>query len=196
MKSLEEIAGHFGVTNLPDIAGTKSGSLLVACTAKCVWDDISKVKLADFDILVVKQVSWFFAKIFDIQPDHAASYEEIRNLSFVGGNYGHNRVPSEAKNIHTIPNAPISGAHVWNTTKRCGTSGLFGVMVGVLMGYNPVVLAGCPVDGSAHFYDPDYYKYDRYIRQGQEKEWTDACNMFKDRVTSLSGRTKTWLEGS
>jgi hypothetical protein len=62
-----------------------------------------------------------------------------------------------------------------------GSSSLFGVLFGLARGYRRVIVAGAPLD------HPDY----AYFREG----WRMQSDVLRGRVSSLSGWTKTFLEG-
>lgn len=64
---------------------------------------------------------------------------------------------------------------------RTGSSALLAVLFGLSLGYQHVILAGVPLD------HPDYRSY----REG----WKLKSKNLAGRVSSLSGWTKTFLEG-
>lgn len=72
-----------------------------------------------------------------------------------------------------------------------GSSALFGVYVGLALGYDKITLAGCPLDRNGHFYDLDHT-----VRWTGEtyQAWLDfARDPRSSRVESLSGYTKQIL---
>jgi hypothetical protein len=84
--------------------------------------------------------------------------------------------------------------HVWPIHRDGGTSGLFGVFIGLLMGYDRVILAGIPCDDSPRFFDPPWQKHEQFGRETTHQEWLKARDrVFDGRVKSLSGNTKIWL---
>lgn len=64
---------------------------------------------------------------------------------------------------------------------RTGSSTLLGVLFGLRLGYSSIVLAGAPLEADGY----------RDFHEG----WRLKAAALKGRVTSLSGWTKTFLEG-
>ena len=84
--------------------------------------------------------------------------------------------------------------HVWPLTRDGGTSGLFGILIGLLMGYEKIILAGMPCDDSPHFWEPPWKKTPFYLGELVQEEFIRARDaVFNGRVKSLSGRTREWL---
>jgi hypothetical protein len=67
-------------------------------------------------------------------------------------------------------------------------------MVGLALGYDKIILAGVPIDGTGHFFDPPGKVVNQFLGTNIKEEWNNANrNYFKGRVKSLSGRTREWL---
>ena len=67
-------------------------------------------------------------------------------------------------------------------------------MIGLALGYNKIILAGVPLDGSGHFFDPPDKETKQFSGQNIDLEWKWANDKYiKGRVKSLSGRTKEWF---
>lgn len=74
-----------------------------------------------------------------------------------------------------------------------GTSSLFAVRIAVRLGFTKIFLAGVPLDGGGHFYDPEDYLY--------ATDFTDALSawvLFREEepnieIRSYSGRTRTYF---
>jgi len=73
-----------------------------------------------------------------------------------------------------------------------GTSGLNAVYTGLALGYEEIILAGVPMSGEGHYFDPDWKKTNY---QNLDRYWVNAKKMFNGKVKSLSGRTKEILNG-
>ena len=74
-----------------------------------------------------------------------------------------------------------------------GSTALFAAMTCVAMGYERIVLCGCPMDGNGHWYEPEDMLGPRWTGESYQA-WLD----FKDapeseKVRSMSGYTKTML---
>jgi hypothetical protein len=84
--------------------------------------------------------------------------------------------------------------HVWPMHRDGGTSGLFGVTIGLLMGYDQIILAGVPCDASRRYFDPPGHKHPQFGTDSTFKEWKEANKyIFQGKVKSLSGRTRDLL---
>jgi len=82
---------------------------------------------------------------------------------------------------------------VWSFYNVGGTSALFGAKIGVAMGYTKIVLAGCPLDNSGHYWE-DPTRVGTLGCEAIGMVWQDAARMYlKDKVKSMSGRTKDLL---
>lgn len=82
----------------------------------------------------------------------------------------------------------------WNQFSSGGSSGLFAVRVGIALGYDKIVLAGIPLDGTGHWYDPPKAKPRPYLDRATRLEWAQL-KQSQDaiKVRSVSGVTKTWF---
>jgi hypothetical protein len=178
---------------LPEIAGTKSGTLLIIGSAACVWDDLKDYDHRhQGDRMAINDMLNYYPG----QLQHGVSLHPKKltmwsfNQAWEGRKAGwwpmqlHAHVPGE----HV--------KHVWPLTRDGGTSGLFGVFIGILMGYREIVLAGIPCDDSPRFFDPPDQRHPMFGLETVQEEWLrvrDSVPLFKDKVRSLSGNTAKWL---
>ncbi len=81
----------------------------------------------------------------------------------------------------------------WPGAEVGATSGCFGALVGLMLGYTEIVLAGIPMDNGGHFFDPPWYTTDMEDKTVHRQWGWARDNVFKGRVTSLSGYTRKWL---
>lgn len=95
-----------------------------------------------------------------------------------------------------IGHAHIKGRlvhHIWCFANNRGSTSLFAVKCGLLMGYSEIVLCGIPYDGSGRFFDPPGVGKDYEKANGWE-DWPKlAASVFDGRVKSMSGRTRELL---
>ena len=177
---------------LPDVAGTKSGDLLIMGIAACLWDDLSRYDhLHTGDRMAVNEAMIHYPE----RLDHGVSLhaDQMYGLAFKQFFHGaHKGWPVIQTHAH-IPNHAVK--YVWPLTRDGGTTGLFAVLVALLMGYDRIILAGSPVDDSPAFYHPAPYPKDlSYGRQIIRDEWQRAIDgCFGGRVKSLSGWTREQL---
>ena len=89
------------------------------------------------------------------------------------------------------------GVHNWHIPQY-GCSGMGATMVGLLMGYHQIVLAGIHLDDSGHFYDPHWVitSFARQYREfnGAPRVWKGMNEkFFEGKVKALSGRLRDYL---
>ena len=91
--------------------------------------------------------------------------------------------------------------HIWPLAREGGTSGLFAAVIGILMGYDQIILAGVPCDNTPHFFDPPWLETQTHMFglescYNEWKAWRNEVPIFKDKVRSLSGNTRDLLGAS
>jgi len=90
-----------------------------------------------------------------------------------------------------ITNCPINSEDIlWH-----GSSAYFGALIGLAMGYENIVLAGCPMDSKGHWYNPDETWGPRWTMETYQVWFEFAATPESKRVKSLSGYTKQLLGG-
>lgn len=184
--------GIIGKSEQPDIFQQCKGSLLVMGSARCLWDD-----LARFDHIHSGErmsVNWSSFS-YKGKIDHICSvHSDIIHL--IKGYHDY-----KLRNIDGPPVCRTHGQHnipgvdiVWDIEDGGGSSSLFGVLVGLCLGFTKIVLAGVPLDNSGHYFDPPISCGDDFSARHVMHAWRNKIdNSFKDRVRSLSGNTRKWL---
>ncbi len=180
---------------LPFIAGRKKGSLLIMGPGMSLWDDVAKVHSRfKGDRMALNHV------IIDY-PDrleHACSCHPYVLLLFtlyrrhVYSRFPHTYSHSvdiydrESQENHLIPQ------FTWDFPEYYyGSSALTGVLAGLVMGYDNIILAGIGMDKGGYYYNPYWvYPYDERFLNDWEKA-NKKC--FHGKVTSLSGNTRELL---
>lgn len=77
-----------------------------------------------------------------------------------------------------------------------GSSALFAALIGLILGYKAIVLAGCPLDSNGHWYFGEEYKGPEWRKEDFEA-WERFARLPKPgTVKSLSGWTKEILDVS
>ena len=177
-----------GRGEIPSRAGRFSGPLLVLGGGRTVWDDYAKVRPWKGEIMAVNDIG---AHLHDrirhwvtLHSEYLAGWIEYRNRH----NYG-DRVPAMTHSHKMKPGVDV----LWPLSAVGGTSVLFACYVALLLGYDEIVLAGVPMTGDGHYFDPPWYRTE-FADRANEIEWKSAIrNIFDGRVTSLSGRTAEWI---
>jgi hypothetical protein len=76
-----------------------------------------------------------------------------------------------------------------------GTSALFATLVALNLGYEKIILAGCPMDKEGHWYFGEEWKGPEW-REEDYQAWRDFVKLPEaKKVSSLSGFTKEVLNG-
>lgn len=204
---LWESNGIFGRgEKAPVIAGQYSGTAVVLGSARCIWDDMDKI---DFDspkvqVIAINDMIMHYKGILShavsLHPEEPPLWRQLRwtNACASGGHiYTHShRLP---ENNDNLPPYEFKTRHaldfLWEIEGgRGGSSGLFACMVGLALGYERIILAGIPIDGTGHFFDPPDKKVNQFLGQNITWEWENARDKyFQGRVKSMSGRTMEWL---
>jgi hypothetical protein len=182
---------------LPGITGTKRGKLLIMGTGACLWDDLEAYDAHhEGDRMGINEASQFYPFFYSRPLTHAVSLHPeflwgyCIAPDFYGAHRGFVPLQSHAQFRHRSGSSqhPLN---LWPLMRDGGTSGPFGVLIGLLMGYEKIILAGMPQDGSGYFYNakhPSYFHHDAYV-----EEWgrlREDVPMVNERVRSLSGNSK------
>lgn len=186
---------------LPEVAGTKRGDLLIMGTAACLWDDLKAFNhLHTGDRMAVNMAALFYNNYFSGPVEHVTTmHPEFLPLLFFNQKFRHHTIQGHLPLIHThrvlhrFAGIDVQAPDcIWNLENHGHTSGLFAVHVGMLMGYERIILAGSPVDASPNFYAPAWTE-DGYGSPTAQNYWQTAVPHLKGRVFSLSGNTRQWL---
>lgn len=183
---------------MPSKAGLFGGPLLILGGGRValwdrkfstVWDDFEKVRPWKGEIMCVNDIG---AHVHDrirhwvtLHPEYMPGWMTYRTKHLYGGGdkpMTHSQKEKDGVDV------------VWPMGQLGGTSGLYACFIGLLLGYSEIVLAGIPMTGSGHYFDPYWYGSE-FEDRPNELAWLWARdNVFEGRVKSLSGKTKQWLE--
>ena len=168
---------------LPPLLGSRSGPVLIIGSAQCVWDDLERYDhLHIGDRIAVNGAIRYYRK--PIQ--HAASLHP--DLMWLWCSWR----DDDGFLIHSTHRAAGFPETIWPIHRDGGTSGLFAVLLALMMGYEEIVLAGVPCDSSPHIYDNEPNRLTG--EESTKQEWHRSMDaVFKGRVKSLSGRSAEWL---
>lgn len=187
--------------NLPDIAGTFSGRLVIVGDGRCVWDDLDRLGLwvdegrgrYEGEFMAVNKIGEVFpGKLrhwYSNDGKHLPHWVKGRRpelvIEFEGPEYVHSGLPG--------------GTYVWPWPLH-GSSGLNAVYTGLALGYDEIVLCGMPLDDSGHNGEPPRRKTNftkevaGQVNNPENSFWKNArLNVFGGKVRSMSGRTREWL---
>lgn len=195
LQKLWEVLG--GVGEIPSRAGKFSGPILIMGSGRVavggglyetVWDDYAKVRPWKGEIMCVNDVGMHLhdrvRHWVTLHPEYMPGWMSFRK----GHLYGSGDSPMTHSNKHK-PGVDV----LWQMGQLGGTSGLYACFVAMLLGYNEIVLAGVPMTGSGHYFDPPWYG-SQFADKPSQMVWKWAhTNIFEGRVKSLSGWTRDLL---
>lgn len=200
-----EYRGITGAGNQPGPVGLSSGVCLVIGGGRCVWSDIAK-----FWLLMGKTFTndrdddppWTTVAVNDIachyrpKLQHIASLHEGQLYPTVlirVENDCHLSRPQTHTQRHSA-DMPGPAQFAWLLDGYVGgTSAGFAVAIALAMGHTKVVLAGVPLDGDGHYFDPAFTRLTQFDTRTQQIQWGMFKNYFNDQVRSMSGLTRDIL---
>lgn len=152
------------------------------------WDDFAKVRPWKGEIMVVNDVGMHL-------------HDRVRHWVTLHAEYMPGWMAYRKGHLYGSGDSPMTHGHkakpgievLWEMDQLGGTSGLFACFLGMLLGYDEIVLAGVPMTGSGHYFDPPWYG-SNFADKPTQLVWKwAALNVFEGRVKSLSGWTRDLL---
>ena len=183
-----------------------SGTLLVCGTSRELWDDLKAfyefgtsghVACLNQAILHYPYLRndhpWPLRHAIGFDPNNAYQLFEYRKLR-----------GQDVSNVAVHASSQPASC-VWElvNVKDIAFSACFAVAIGLAMGYEKIVLAGCSQSSDGHYYDPPWIPPSEYGVRVYMFQWEMNANIFSGRVRSMSGKTKEffgaptleWLKG-
>lgn len=183
----------------PNYVGKHRGPLTVLGGGRCLWEDVAALGapqpkhgiVLPGDIMACNDAGQYWHGPLQhwvtLHPEYMAGWVKFR----LGHGYGEGRKP--------VTYSHIGGAGIDRLFPQCaiaGSSGAMAALGGLMLGYDPVILCGVPMDGSAHFFDPPWVQHHDFIQDHMRMAWADwNRDFFQGRVVSMSGNTRRWLGG-
>ena len=165
--------------------------LLVFGTARCLWEDRrAAIELIENKTHHVMTINDAAIHVMGHPIDHIVSLHK----EFLGP---FKKIKMAARNLgESTTHCDKEGAGVqcvWKFFNVGGTSALFAAKIGIAMGYKKIILCGCPMDNSGHYWeDPSTVGILGCEAIGMV--WKDAARDYlRNYVKSMSGRTKECL---
>lgn len=160
--------------------------LLVLGGAACVWDDLKKVNLYDYDVMCVNDIGCAFEGDIKywvtLHPENMEKWQPQRkgNQEYQVWTHAH----------YPMPNAVQVLSDYWRASNGIsGSSGLFAAQIGIHLGYDQVTLAGIPMTPQNHYFDDKPWEAAEPMQQAWKEHFSDLTG----RVFSLSGWTRFLL---
>jgi len=174
----------------PPTLGRYGGPLLILGGGRCVWQDLARAAPWSGDVMAINEIGQHYAG----RLRHWVTLHPEYMPGWLAWRLGH--CMGEGARPETHSSRGEAGIdRVWPAlASRSGTGGLAAPIVGLMLGYAPVVLGGVPMDDSGHYFDPPGHKTPEFGDGAVRAEWRQAIDVvFAGRVTSLSGNTRAWL---
>lgn len=129
-------------------------SCIILGGSKEVWKDYKKAKSLfdsneDYHIYAINHIASIFRDgrvqgIVSLHGEMCGPLRKLREVFSTSHSITHSNLPHEGVDI------------VWGElTREGGTSGLFAVKIALAMGYQKIIVCGCGIDNTGHFYDPE-----------------------------------------
>lgn len=153
-----------------------------------MWDDIRGLPEPESVMTINDMVMYWPGRI-----KFAYSHDERQLVHWKEGRRRcHTNAFGAVGSLHTIDPCRVSGVHAW-PYPTMGSSSLAACHVALSMGFDEVLLVGCPLDDSGHFYDPPRVR-SNFLNEAPTDIWTNAHrDYFQGRVRSQSGRSREIL---
>ena len=167
--------------------------LLILGTARCLWEDRQK-----FYDEILRDKTHHVMCINDSSihtMGHPINHIVSLHAEFVGA---FRKIMAGSRNLGGHPQTHCDRAAagvdiVWNFYNVGGTSALFGAKIGIAMGYKKIILCGCPLDGTGHYWEDPRTK-GILDCDAIGMVWRDAARDYlHGYVKSMSGRTRDYL---
>lgn len=168
-----------------------NSTLLIVGGAKCVWDDWMNITVENYDIMAINYTALFLGvPIHHIFSMHANILGPLRRFFYQDMGMGKKQ-----------PLMPVTHScdsydgvdEVWKFNLNGGSSGCYAAAVGVALGYDKIILCGCPADNTGNFYDPPWQ--DGFFKKCRPV-WEFANEKYYEgKVFSMSGWTRKLLGG-
>ena len=151
-----EINGIKIPSEKPALAGSYEDTgmaCIILGSSRLLWEDYAQaIEFFDhereYDLMAINFAAMHFkiAHVVHMCSVHSNIVGPIRKL----------RTWIDAGYIHTHSAEPADGVDlVWgNLTRSGGTSALFAAKIAMAMGYKKIIMCGCGLDRTGHFYDP------------------------------------------
>lgn len=210
------IYGRADIHPLPKCAGNYGGTAVVMGSGRCIWEDCARIDFNKVHVIAINNMIMHHkGRVHhgvSLHPEEPPLWRQLRWTNQCEPSYVHTHSHRLPENNDNLPPQEFKTRHgldyLWVIEGgRGGSSGLFACMVGLALGYERIIIAGIPLDGNGHFFDPPG-NIPRINNEGKfidastkqftgtniEYEWKNADQKyFKGRVKALSGKPREWL---
>ena len=197
------IYGRADIHPMPKCAGNYSGTAVVLGSGRSIWDDCAKIDFDKVEVIAVNNMIMHHkGRVHhgvSLHPEEPPLWRQLRWTNQCEPSYVHTHSHRLPENNDNLPPQEFKTRHgldyLWVIEGgRGGSSGLFACMVGLALGYERIIIAGIPLDGNGHFFDPPGAITKQFTGTNIKMEWDNARDKyFNGRVKSLSGNSREWL---
>lgn len=199
--------GYEGAGNVQSLLKTEgSGPAVICGGARSVFDELEQVleKEPKVTIFAVNDVGMYLANVHhwvSLHSDKLKAWRDVRALdSSLGQDFKTHSIP---------PKEPWDGIdYAWMELgpSSFAISGYFAMQVAYLMGFDPIILCGCPGDKTPRFFESSKARIDQFGYGTGENHYDKSVMEqlvnemkrvpeFKKRVRSVFGFTKQFFGG-
>jgi hypothetical protein len=171
--------------------------LIIMGSAPCLEEDLENIKSEIEYLRLLEEIFDFMAIGLDCADrylgriEHCATYHPVdfagfrKRRSIAGGNLDYVTHSHEMLEGSHVMNGE-QAQRIWPYQKPSGSSAMLGVEVGIGLGYEKIIVAGCPLVGKNQ-------KGSRYNEF--QDGWTKRFETIKDKVRAMSGFPRELLGG-
>ena len=171
-----------------------SGPLLVCGASRSLWDDLERFWAwgVDCDVAAINYTIIFYPRRKD--GKWPLQHAICADPDWVEKHLEHRERRHRLHRDVITHSAKEPARCIWQLSnlRNMAFSASFASAIGLAMGYDKIILAGCSQAGDGHFYDPPWTREQKdmkcYLFQ-----WSDNMQMFRDKVKSMSGVTRDIL---
>ena len=188
--------GYSGAGNVEGLLGSvKGGRAIVAGNAYPVFDQVRLVlETGPASVFAVNDTGMYLPNIDHWVTLHSDKMRHWRALRKIDSHLGQNFA------THAIIE-DVSVDYAWiNMENHFALSGYFATQIAYLMGFDEIILCGCPGDNSPRYFESSQGRADGYCYQDKGVVSQLELDMkrfpeFKKKVRSVSGYTRELFGG-
>lgn len=164
-------------------------ALLVLGGAACVWEQLKGIDTSQFDVMATNDMGYCYPDRIDywvtLHPENLKGWKAKRSGNQDYETWSYAKICSEELN-KILPD-------YWKSaTGMSGSTGLFAAQVGLKLGYEYILLAGVPIDGTNNQTGPKQC-WNSAVAESFRDAWTLHADKMRGKVFSMSGWTRDLL---
>lgn len=166
-------------------------TLIMIAGGRTVWSDFARFTgnnwHSQWDVMAVNDVGMFYERPlehwFSCHGGQIPGWSDVREFHHPPARYRHTMKYGNGGHASCIE---------W-PVPSIATSTNAAVLVGLIMGYDLVVMCGAPLDDDGHFFDPPWIRTN-FSNEGRHDIWAEQNRkIFEGKVKSMSGVSREIL---